>query len=382
MLWVKYTRDGVTSGGTFASNVLESSTHVTIKGRCILIPEWQERDKTLRLTTLPLPDQSLPIETTQLLAVRHPYREWWPLSEPKRKTPEGVPQSVRVKGPRAVAEYVLNTTSLGRILGIPEVRRVIEEDIFLDDDRLYVPNFIENEEKWQAIWSKERPAAFAKAQELTAIEANCPVNGLTETAVAYRRLVRMAAYRKLDLIRFGRESFRPTPWLGLDPSIKRYTRTKRAVSIGRVSSFEFEKNASVTDFPREYDSLELVEDVEKCIHPGIPSRSLMQLEYWNAAPNWAELRDSFCRFDEQHLPAAIPARNALVEGYMVPHGYVPTFTKKFFEQHRLAPLDLARLHLSVYRSEPALVYLRKVAADPMDRSIVEYAEILLNRILA
>jgi len=131
-----------------------------------------------------------------------------------------VPEPVLGQGPDAAISFLHDGSPLGTFMRLPGVRRTIAEDHLVSRvmEDLEAPDFLEGEELLINQWKAVRSGHYARI-EVVARESLQGYANLAEPVFARRFLLRMAAFRRLDALLNGRETYSANPELGGEPYI-------------------------------------------------------------------------------------------------------------------------------------------------------------------
>lgn len=183
-----------------------------------------------------------------------------------------IPDSVRKAGPSAVLRFIHDASPVGVFLRNPGVKSIIAEDIMLDRAQAIIdtPSFLEGEDNLVREWLSAR-GAFGKELDEIAREALSAFAPFDNEVSGRRLLLRLAAYRRLDMVFSGRQIFAPCPEMGGEPySAVVLPDHPDAMPVGTVSSVTFEidprQNQAVRAFIIYPARAEIVEAAIEPLH--------------------------------------------------------------------------------------------------------------------
>jgi hypothetical protein len=235
-----------------------------------------------------------------------------------------IPASVMAKGERVALEYLLESTPLGAFFEREEVRRAIAEDILLEQFKPFVfTALFLDAESLQTSWKVSRPDAYTLAKRLTEGDLTS-YEGTSPETYAQRALLRMTAYRKVDIWWCGNEIFTPHESLGAEPyfTITLPGYESRPVKIGAVQSMLY-----ASDPKKDAVALELIQKgaltapIEKALFPLLPPEGTTAPSEWEDLQAILKVAESFRAFDRTHKLPVFP-KTVLADPLALPEGFV------------------------------------------------------------
>lgn len=271
-----------------------------------------------------------------------------------------VPASCIERGPTSVAKHLLGTTSLGIFFQRPEVRHAIAEEALLARLEPFVamPDLVTQEEKLVADWSERCPEQFAYALA-DADKVALSLGDISEEDRAFRRLVRLAAYRKIDVFQTGQETHIQVPELAGEP----YTEVEIRGTIfqfGLVAHADYSSDAKSRQLSAEFQDLALVETLEREVFPMLAPNM--------TGPLWAKIcrlwrgTRAFRLFEETLKLPAFPGR-IVFPPMQTPPGYKLRWTDESTKRLGFSVADAVLIGLPMFISQPAVAWLQECASE-------------------
>jgi hypothetical protein len=121
-----------------------------------------------------------------------------------------LPDFLLAQSSTAVAEYLIENTPLGKLYALPSVQRAMVHDDLCETLSSFVgaPDVFSGEEALVEAWAKSRPAQYAAAETQWQRIAPAFADSLHQQ---HRRLLRLAACRRIDATVTGNEVFALNP---------------------------------------------------------------------------------------------------------------------------------------------------------------------------
>lgn len=280
---------------------------------------------------------------------------WMTLLAPDTpRLPRGLPNSVADRGEDAAFDYLWTTTSIKTVFAQPAIRRVVAEEMILDQSAaiLRSPVFLPDDLAAIERWAAARPQAYAAARANAA--ALVAEQSLVGEAAEVRTRCRLEAFRKLDMRQVA-ERWHSCPQLGGEPWIP-FATPVGPLRVGRSrDEEEFPAGNNVPPLPPGSENDSTLQSVEGAIWPG---KFTFAQKF-----EWLRWQRAFRTFEET---SPLPAIGYLSWSDITP--VMPGFIERFSaEERKLIPgscMDLAHVGVPTWISKVAQEFLRERHPNP------------------
>lgn len=227
------------------------------------------------------------------------------------------------------ARLLLATTRLRVLFSLPDIHRALAQDALMAEitPTLRTPDLLLHEDSLLSEWSDLRPEAAAIASASAAkIETACRKLKLSESAIAYRVRLNLAAHRKLDAALVGDEVCAPCAWFLGEPHIEVGLSDGTTLKAGctRLANYYDGANAKSEASIARLKNSKIVSEAEAALFPLLPQGGDLE-EFNRAYLSWREM-DKMREFEvTQKYPLFCRSLPLPFSGAEPPPGYIIRF---------------------------------------------------------